>query len=175
VAHGQLIRAVTPDEYERVGDLTVAAYAALPVDHLWGGYDNEIRAVAERLERAEVFVAFVDGEVVGAVTYTSDPDSPWLEWSEPGEAQIRLLAVDQAAQGRGIGEAIVGFCIERAREQGLTILLHTTQHMPAAQRLYARMGFMRRPERDVHDFEEEHDMTFLAFTYDPGRRATRAG
>lgn len=161
------IRAVAPDEYERVGELTVAAYAALPVDHLFGGYDDHIRAVAERCETADVFVAVLDGAVVGAVTYASDPDSPWLEWSEPGEAQIRLLAVDGSAQGRGVGEALVRACVDRAREQGLTIILHTTNHMPTAQRLYPRMGFTRRPDRDVHEFEAEHDMTFLGFTYDP--------
>ena len=61
------------------------------------------------------------------MTYVSDPESEWAEWNEPGEAQIRLLAVDTAVQGRGIGEALVTACIERAREQGLTILLHTTQ------------------------------------------------
>ena len=162
-----LIRPVLPAEYERVGDLTVDVYAALPVDHLWGGYDAEIREVAKRLEAADIFVAVLDEEVVGAVTYVSDPESEWLEWSEPGEAQIRLLAVDTKAQGRGIGEALVTACIDRAREQGLTILLHTTNHMPVAQRLYPRMGFVRRPERDVHDFEAEHDMTFVAFTLDP--------
>jgi ribosomal protein S18 acetylase RimI-like enzyme len=166
------IRDALPTEYARVGDLTVAAYAALPVDHLWGGYDDEIRAVAERLERADVLVAVLDGAVVGAVTYVSDRESSWLEWSEPGEAQIRLLAVDTTVQGRGIGEALVDACIDRAREQGMTIVLHTTDHMPAAQRLYARMGFTRRPERDVHDFEAEHDMTFLAFTIDPGAPAS---
>ncbi len=162
-----LIRAAAPEEYERVGDLTVTAYAALPVDHLWDGYDEEIRAVADRVEAADVFVAIVDDEVVGAVTYVSDPASRWIEWNEPGEAQIRLLGVDPSAQGRGIGEALVVACIERARAQGLTILLHTTNHMPAAQRLHTRMGFTRRPERDVHDYEAEHDMTFMAFTLDP--------
>jgi ribosomal protein S18 acetylase RimI-like enzyme len=174
------IRPVGPAEHKRVGDLTVAAYAALPVDHLWGGYDDEIRAVAERLDSAAVLVAVLDeppfdGEVVGAVTYVSDAESPWLEWNEPGEAQIRLLAVDPAVQGRGIGEALVMACIARARADGMTILLHTTNHMPAAQRLYARLGFTRRPDRDVSDFEEEHDMTFLGFTFDPADPATRAG
>jgi hypothetical protein len=47
--------------------------------------------------------------------------------------------------------------------------------MPAAQRLYERMGFMRRPDRDVHDFEVEHDMTFLAYTLDPAARVTPVG
>ncbi|HEX4492274.1 MAG TPA: GNAT family N-acetyltransferase [Acidimicrobiia bacterium] len=164
---GVRVRAVDPSEYERVGELTVAAYAALRVDHLFGGYDEHIRAVGERCESTEVLVAELDGRVVGAVTYASDPESPWLEWNEPGEAQIRLLAVDTDAQGHGIGEALVRACIERAREQGLTILLHTTNHMPTAQRLYPRMGFTRRPDRDVHEFEAEHDMTFLAFTYEP--------
>jgi ribosomal protein S18 acetylase RimI-like enzyme len=161
------IRDVAPDEHKQVGDLTVGAYAALPVDHLWGGYDDEIRAVAERLERADVLVAVLDDELVGAVTYASDPESPWTEWNEPGEAQIRLLAVDPGVQGRGIGEALVRACIERARREGMTILLHTTNHMPGAQRLYTRMGFMRRPDRDVHDFEDEHGMTFLAYTFSP--------
>jgi ribosomal protein S18 acetylase RimI-like enzyme len=170
---GVRIRSVAPDEHERVGDLTVAAYAALPVDHLWGGYEVEIRAVAERLESAEVFVAVLDdGEggrdrVVGAVTYVSADDSPWREWSEPHEAQVRLLAVDGSVQGQGIGEALVRACIDRAAEQGMPILLHTTNHMPTAQRLYERMGFERHPERDVHEFEAEHGMTFLAFTIAP--------
>jgi ribosomal protein S18 acetylase RimI-like enzyme len=169
------VRAVRPEEYARVGDLTVAAYAELPVDHLWGGYDDEIRDVGERLESAEVFVALLDGKVVGAVTYVSDPSSRWLEFNEPGEAQIRLLAVDPAVQGRGIGEALVVACIERARRQQLKIVLHTTQHLAAAQRLYTRMGFVRRPERDVHDFEEEHDMAFLAYTFDPEQGSHSTG
>jgi ribosomal protein S18 acetylase RimI-like enzyme len=160
-------------EHARVGDLTVAAYAALPVDHLWGDYDVHIRAVAARLESAEILVALLDGEVVGAVTYVSDPESPWLEWNELGEAQIRLLAVDPAVQGRGVGEALVLACVDEAREQGMKILLHTTNHMPAAQRLYSRLGFTRSPERDVHEYEAEHDLTFLAYTLDPS--ATRVG
>ncbi len=172
------IRPVGPGEHARVGDLTVAAYAALPVDHLWDGYDDEIRAVSERIETAEVLVAVLDGVVVGAVTYVSDPSSPWIEWNEHGEAQIRLLGVDPAAQGHGVGAALVTACIERAREQGRTLLLHTTNHMPAAQRLYPRLGFTRRPERDVHDYEAAHDMTFMAYTLDPeraGPRVTPAG
>jgi ribosomal protein S18 acetylase RimI-like enzyme len=173
------IRPVGATEYERVGDLTVAAYQALPVDHLWGGYDTEIRAVAERVESAEVLVALLheapfDGEVVGAVTYVSDPDSPWIEWNELGEAQIRLLGVDPSAQGHGVGAALVNACIGRAREQARMLLLHTTNHMPAAQRLYSRLGFTRRPDRDVSDYEAEHDMTFMAYTLDPAA-VSRAG
>jgi ribosomal protein S18 acetylase RimI-like enzyme len=143
------IRRARPDEYARVGALTVAAYRTLAVDHLWGGYDIEILDVASRAERAEVLVAVVDSDVAGAVTYVSDDSSPWLEWTRPGEAQFRLLAVDPGVRGRGIGEALAGACIDRARGQGRSLVIHTTRWMPAAQRLYVRLGFVRREDRDV--------------------------
>ena len=43
------------------------------------------------------------------------------------------------------------------------VLIHTTQWLEAAQRLYARLGFVRRPDRDVpyevwHDPEKDHDL-----------------
>ncbi len=92
-----VIRRAEPDEFARVGELTIASYRTLPVDHLWGGYDDEILDVAARAKVADVLVAVDGDEIAGAVTYVGDPDSPWLESARPGEAQFRLLAVDPAA------------------------------------------------------------------------------
>ncbi len=92
------VRPATADEYERVGTLTVAAYRALAVDHLWGGYDEEILDVEKRAAHGEILVAVVDDRVVGSVMYVDDAASEWSEWTEPGEVQFRLLAVDPAAQ-----------------------------------------------------------------------------
>jgi ribosomal protein S18 acetylase RimI-like enzyme len=150
------VREARPAEYERVGALTIAAYRALPVDHLWGGYADDIRDVAARAASAEILVAIDDGDVRGAVTLVSDPTSPWLEWTEPGETQFRLLAVDEAARERGIGAALVRECLARAR--GGPVLIHTTQWMESAQRLYLRFGFERRADRDV-PYEVWHDPT----------------
>jgi ribosomal protein S18 acetylase RimI-like enzyme len=141
------IRAARPDEYDRVGELTIAAYRALPVDHLWGGYDAEILDTAGRAKGADILVATVDDAVVGAVTYVADSSSPWSEWTQPGEAQFRLLAVDVDARGRGLGEALVRECLDRAA--GRPVLIHTTRWMEAARRMYERLGFERRPNRDV--------------------------
>ena len=143
------VRRATPDEYERVGTLTVAAYRALPVDHLWGGYDEEILDTAGRAAHGDILVAVADGRVVGAVTYVHDPGSAWSEWTEPGESQFRLLAVDPDARGLGAGGALVHACTERAAAAGQTILIHTTPWMQTAQGMYARAGFVRRPDRDV--------------------------
>ncbi len=143
------VRVARPDEYRRVGELTVAAYRALSVDHLWGGYDEGILDTAGRAKGAEILVAVVDNAVVGAVTYVSDSSSPWSEWTEPGEAQFRLLAVNPSARGTGAGRALAEACIERARVAGQPLLIHTTPWMEIARCMYERMGFVRAPDRDV--------------------------
>jgi ribosomal protein S18 acetylase RimI-like enzyme len=180
------VRRARPEEYERVGDLTVEAYRALPVDHLWGGYETDIRDVARRARDAEVLVALDDGRVVGAVTLVTDPNSPWLEWNEAGDAQFRLLAVDPQTRARGIGTALVRACLERAA--GRRVLIHTTQWMESAQRLYDRLGFERTPRLDA-TYETWFDpvrmadlppvwvgVPFMAYVYDAaGSAFSRAG
>ncbi len=159
------VRAARADEYERIGRLTLDAYKGLERDHLWGGYDTEILDVATRAATTEILVAVdADDTVLGACTFVTDPNSPWIEWAEPDEVQLRLLAVDPSARSRGIGQALVEACMQRARELGRPLLLHTTPYMPAAQRLYARLGFERREDRDVHEFEQ---FPFLAYRYEP--------
>jgi ribosomal protein S18 acetylase RimI-like enzyme len=157
------VRVARPEEYERVGRLTVEAYEGLERDHLWGGYDKEILDTAGRAETTEILVAIdTDGTVLGACTFVTDPDSPWIEWAEPDELQLRLLAVDSNARARGIGQALVEACMHRACELQRPLLLHTTPYMQPAQRLYERLGFERRVDRDVHEFEQ---FPFLAYRW----------
>jgi GNAT superfamily N-acetyltransferase len=156
-----IVRDAGPSEYARVGELTIAAYRALPVDHLWGGYEAEILDVAGRAGDTEIIVAESDGAIVGAVTLVVDRASPWHEWTAADEVQFRLLAVDPDARGQGVGEALVRECIARAGDR--TVLIHTTQWMQAAQRLYARLGFVARPDRNVpyevwHNPTRDHDL-----------------
>jgi GNAT superfamily N-acetyltransferase len=159
------IRNARPDEFDAVAELTVAAYKTLERDHLDDGYEEEIRDVAGRAETTDVLVA-VDGRgrIVGACTFVSDPLSPWIEWTEGDETQLRLLAVDASARQAGVGQALVEACIDRARAMGRPLLLHTTQFMPAAQRLYERLGFERRPDRDVAGYDPYE---FRAYRYEP--------
>lgn len=138
-------------EYERVGQLVVAAYRALPGEHMSGGYEAELADVERRAREAEVMVAVMAGEddPVGCVTFVPDASSPWAELLEPGEAGIRMLAVEPRAQGRGVGRALVEACIGRGTALGRkALLLHTTPWMTAAHHLYEVAGFERVPERD---------------------------
>ena len=172
------VRPANPDEYDRVGALTIDAYRALPVDHLWGGYDERILDTASRARGAEVLVAVQDDAVVGSVTYVDDASTDWGEWIEPGEAQFRLLAVEPVARGLGAGGALVTACVERATTTRQTIVIHTTPWMDTARRIYTRYGFVRRPERDVpYEVWSEDETTdlppawigqsFLAYGWEP--------
>jgi ribosomal protein S18 acetylase RimI-like enzyme len=177
------VRLARPEEYARVGEITIAAYRALPIDHLWGGYEERILDTADRARGAEVLVAVLDGDrVVGSVTYVGDDRSEWGEWIEPGEAQFRLLAVDPAARGLGAGRALVAACVERAAAAARPIVIHTTPWMQTAQRIYERFGFVRRPGRDVpYEVWREDPVTdlptewigrpFLAYAWSPSTRA----
>jgi GNAT superfamily N-acetyltransferase len=117
-------------------------------------YNVVLRDVAPRAEKAELMVA-VDGTgqgtgpILGTVTYAG-LGSPYAEHvSSPAEGSFRMLVVDPAARGRGVGEALVRWCIDRAAGSGVRWLrLSTLAGMTAAGRLYLRLGFVRTPERD---------------------------
>ena len=128
-----------------MGDLTVAAYE--PYLSPTGTYRAKLRDLEARTAVATVLVA-VDGDrVLGTVSYAPEPG--FQEIAPPGEAEFRMRAFDPAAQGMGVGDAIVADLIERTRRLGLQRLVCSTQRgMHAAHRLYERHGFAREPDRD---------------------------
>jgi ribosomal protein S18 acetylase RimI-like enzyme len=61
------------------------------------------------------------------------------------KARIEDVVVDEAARGRGVGEALVAECIEVARRGGAGIVeLQSARSREAANRLYPRLGFALR-------------------------------
>ena len=165
------IRPVRPDEYEALGDLTVAAYRAIPFEMPHQDvYDLQLRDVARRAETSCVVVAATPaGELLGGVTYVAGPDDPYSEELREGEAGIRMLAVGPACQGRGVGRALTEWCLARARADGRRrMVLHTGTWMPDAIRLYERLGFVRLPELD---FSPAPGIELIAYSLDPAAGA----
>jgi GNAT superfamily N-acetyltransferase len=155
-----LLRPARPDESDAVGALTVAgydadAYLTLPdgsFDHEYGGWlaDGATRA------RDGVLMVAVDGEqLLGTVTWCP-PGSPFREIStRDDQAEFRTLSVAPEARGRGVGSALVDWCITEARTTGLSeILICSLPEMLPAHRLYESRGFVRRPELDWTPFPD---------------------
>jgi ribosomal protein S18 acetylase RimI-like enzyme len=143
-----VIRTARPEEYDLIGELTVAVYLKDDLINPASTYFNILRDAADRGDMAELVVAELAGEIVGSVAYCP-PDSPYAELAAPDEAEFRMLAVRDAVRARGIGGALIQECIDRAKSSGFTgIRLSTQRNMQAAHRIYERIGFERTPDRD---------------------------
>jgi GNAT superfamily N-acetyltransferase len=159
------IRQARADEYAALGKLLVSVYAALPgmpSPQEQPDYYAMLGNVAARAARPalRVFVAAdKTGHLLGSVDFIED----MAQYGSGGTAStvtnavgIRLLAVDNAARGKGVGKALTQFCIERARQLGKArIVLHTTRAMQTAWAMYERLGFARFPEIDFRQGDLE--------------------
>lgn len=167
-----VVRLAQPKDYPAIARLTVAAYRAdgQLVGEAGRRYTKVLADVPARANAGDLLVAVgrsdrwatpdaavdragppsgADGEkVLGSVLFVL-PNTPYAELSRPGEAEFRMLAVDPAAQGRGVGRALVRACLDRARQRGArSVIICTRSFSRPAQRLYAKLGFVREPERD---------------------------
>ena len=142
------IRRAGPDDVDRVGELTAHAYLADDLLSHDDDYLHELRDAASRVDAATVLVAAdEDGAIVGTITLAV-AGSPYAEIAEADEVELRMLAVDPAARGRGVGEALLRHALAHARAAGSPVILSTMPAMHTAQRMYDRLGLHRLPGRD---------------------------
>jgi ribosomal protein S18 acetylase RimI-like enzyme len=166
-----IVREALPDELAEVGELRVRAYAAQDLLAVIAEYADTLRGLGNG-GGADVLVAVEDARLLGTVLV-----QPWGPASEiatgPDEAELRALAVDPGAQGRGVGRALLDAAVDRTRAYGADHLVLSTQPaMAAAHRLYRAAGFVRLPERD---WSPVPGLTLLAFglRLPPVQRTTR--
>jgi GNAT superfamily N-acetyltransferase len=164
------IRPLTADDdLAEFGRIVQASYLRLAGHPADPGYDNELLDVAGRVERAVVLGAF-DGDVpLGCVTYVPDASNAFAEHLANDESSFRMLGVAAAAQGRGVGAALVTACLDTARQDGRGgVFIHSGDWMHAAHRLYGRLGFRHVPARDWD--VAEIGILLLGFEHDLGGR-----
>lgn len=146
-----VLRPARPDEYARVGDLTVDAYrrgGALTDDD--GPYVALLRDAGRRAQDAELLVAVPDddpGRIWATVTVCR-PGRPWAEIAQPGEVELRMLAVAADRQGTGVARQVVELVRQRCAP-GEAIVVSVIWFNEAAHRLYRSLGFDRLPGRDI--------------------------
>jgi ribosomal protein S18 acetylase RimI-like enzyme len=105
----------------------------------------------------DAMVATPAGQVVGTLTLAVFPIPSGVR------AWIEDVITDEAARGRGVGEALTLRALELAREAGArTVELTSRPSRAAANRLYGRLGFEIR-KTNVYRFDLDARDT-------PGRR-----
>ena len=172
---GVEIRPATPDDFPAVGELTVAAYRADGQLADGNPYQHVLTDAPRRAAAGDLLVATdATGQVVGTVLFVL-PGSAYAELSRPGEAEFRTLAVAPAAQRQGVGELLIRACVDRATRHGCRALVISTRDIAAAaHRLYARLGFVRMPERDWSPLPAIH-LLALRLDLPAGDRSEVAG
>ena len=134
----------------RVLDAAYREYDRVLSPDLFAAYRADLLTVTAPTSDAQLLVADVGTDVVGAVSFY--PHADVSGFGMPGEwSSLRALAVAPERRGRGIGAALVAACIERATALGSSAIgLHTAHFMRAAIGVYERFGFVRVPELDVN-------------------------
>jgi ribosomal protein S18 acetylase RimI-like enzyme len=183
-----LIRVATDDDVAAAGALTAQAYHTDGLVSDGDDYVDELMDAVRRAREARLLVARTptdalddsgseDDDVPALVgTLTIAPaGTSYAEIAEPGEVELRMLAVAPWARRRGIAEALVRAAMREAVTLGAgRVVLSALEEMTAAHRLYDRLCFSRVPERDWH----HEDVSLRVYTWDvppgPGARAEAA-
>jgi len=121
------------------------------------GYDEDFEALAAKIvaefvenfdaKRERCWIAEREGEIVGSV---------FLVKSSKDVAKLRLLLVEPAARGMGIGKRLVEECVRFARQAGYRkITLWTQSELLAARHVYKSLGFSLVGKKAHHSFNKD--------------------
>jgi ribosomal protein S18 acetylase RimI-like enzyme len=148
-----MITAYSPEHTDRIIELSLAAWTpvfssfrSILGDTLYERVHPDWRrdqaaSVRTALETNDTWVAITDSEVTGFVNLVCDPAE------QSGE--IYMIAVDPAAQRRGIATALTEFALQEMRARGLTLAIVATGGDPGhapARATYEKAGFTGCPQ-----------------------------
>ena len=151
---GVTIREATAADDRAIGELLVRAFVEkyatkMPEVQVTERRIAELRDVANKRAAAKVWVAELDGRVVGTVAL-------WLKGSRGSESWIptacdlRHLAVDTSVRGQGTSAALLDAAEQTARDAGATaVVLHVRRGAVGVRRLYEARGYRRDESGDL--------------------------
>jgi DNA-binding MarR family transcriptional regulator/predicted N-acetyltransferase YhbS len=141
----------------RAGDLgwVVARHGALYCEEF--GWNAEFEGLVAGIvcefvaksnpKRERCWIAERDGKRLGCVFLVAD---------DARTARLRLLLVEPAARGLGLGRRLVGECVSFARAAGYQrLVLWTHASLAAARHLYEEAGFRRTARESYRRFGHE--------------------
>lgn len=154
------IRGYVETDRAAVNAVALAAFAQYAGDYEdWPTFSAGIARMADLAADGDLLVAERGGVVAGAVVHVG-PGRPRSAIFPDDWSVIRMLVVDPAARGGGVGRALVAATLERARRAGAPAVgLHTSPIMATALRLYESIGFVRE-----HDLPPNRGVPYARYT-----------
>ena len=152
------IREITNNEYVTLGEMMVTIYSSLdgfPSPQQQPSYYEMLGNIGKLNEQVNTQVLIAidhDKSLLGGIVYFSDMSaygSGGKATLEKNASGIRLLGVSAKARGKGVGKALANQCLQLARNVGnKQVILHTTDAMQVAWKMYQNLGFERAIELD---------------------------
>ena len=149
----------------RPGDIgwIIARHGALYAQEQ--GFDGRFEALVARIgadllerfdpTREACWIAERDGVNVGCVALVQARDEA-SQAPIAGTAQLRLLLIEPAARGLGLGRQLVNECERFARERGYRrIVLWTDANLAAARTIYRQAGYRLTGSESHHSFGQD--------------------
>jgi DNA-binding MarR family transcriptional regulator/GNAT superfamily N-acetyltransferase len=138
----------------RAGDLGLIAHRQAVLYQREYGWDWTFEGLLCRIvgefaanfdpAREDAWVAELRGEIIGSVFLVKETGRT---------AKLRLLYVEPAARGLGVGTRLVHQCIARARQLGYeSMVLWTHDVLAAARHIYEAAGFTLQQQEQRHSF-----------------------
>ncbi len=152
------IRNAKPKEFAKLGKLMVKVYSQLegfPKEAEQPNYYKMLANIGEltNCPKTELLVVVSpDNKIVGGVVYFGDMKyygSGGTATQEQNASGFRLLAVDTMERGFGIGKLLTNECIRKAVDNKHSqIIIHSTEAMKIAWKMYENIGFKRSEDLD---------------------------
>lgn len=153
-----IIKEAAPDEFAKIGELMVDVYSRLegfPSKKEQPDYYKMLSNIGSLTEnpKTKLLVAISSNKKIGGgVVYFGDMKyygSGGTATLEKHASGFRLLAVDPATRGKGLGRRLTNACIQIAKnEKQNQIIIHSTKAMQITWKMYENMGFTRSEDLD---------------------------
>lgn len=129
------VRLARPSEAAAISSLILEAFARFEAEYTPDAFaytTPDAAAISGRFDEGPIWVAEVDGSIVGTVSGLPEPDRFY----------IRSMAIKPTAQRSGIGQKLLTTLEAHARAgRHEKLYLYTTFVLPVARHLYEKNGF----------------------------------